>query len=191
MDVPMSPVFIHPTAEVSPQAIIGDGTRIWHHAQVREGAVIGKECILGKDVYIDKHVQIGNNVKIQNRATLYDGVTVEDDVFIGPHAVFTNDMFPRSISPGWKVTPTLVKKGASIGANATILCGIVIGSYVMIGAGSVVTKDVPAHTLMYGNPATAQGFVCSCGRKAEKKKEGSEGILLFCQACKKDTLVKS
>ena len=176
-------VFIHPTAEVSPKARIGDGTKIWHHAQVRENAIIGKNCILGKGVYIDKNVHIGNNVKLENRVSVFDGVSIEDDVFVGPHVTFTNDLKPRSFVKDWKIVKTLVKKGASIGANSTIICGITIGEYAMIGAGSVVTKDVPDHTLVYGNPARIRGFVCKCGEKLEKILEEGDFVVMKCPRC--------
>jgi len=158
-------VFIHDTAEVSEDTEIGDGTKIWNLAQVREDAKIGSSCIISKNVYIDKGVKIGNNVKIQNNVNVYNGVTVEDDVFLGPSMTFTNDKLPRAANPEWEVAKTLVKRGASIGANATIVCGIVIGEYAMVGAGAVVTKDVAPHTLVVGNPALPIGYVCRCGAK--------------------------
>ena len=161
--------YVHPTAEVSDKAKIGDGTRIWHQAQVREFAEIGKNCNLGKGVYIDTKVKIGNNVKIQNYVSVYHGVTVEDDVFIGPSVTFTNDKNPRSwLWDESRLCYTNVKKGASIGANATIVCGITIGEYAMVGAGAVVTKDVPPHGLVVGNPAKLIGFVCECGEKLDE-----------------------
>lgn len=162
------PPRIHPTAEVSAQASIGDGTSIWHWAQVRERAQVGRHCNIGKDVYIDTDVKVGNDCKIQNFATLYKGVTVGDAVFIGPHACFTNDPYPRAVSPDWKVVPTRVDDGASIGANATILCGITIGGQAMVAAGAVVTKDVPAHGLVAGVPAKLIGWVCECGRRLDR-----------------------
>src|SRR2546430_8491600 len=161
------PFYIHPTAEVSSDAHIGAGTRIWRQAHIREQACIGESCNIGKGVYIDAHVHIGSNVKIQNYASLFEGVTLEDGVFIGPHVCFTNDMFPRAITPdgqlknadNWEITPTLVKYGASIGAGAIIVCGITIGSFALIGAGSVVTRDVPPHAQVFGNPARQHGYV--------------------------------
>lgn len=159
----MNDIMIHETAEVSGGALVGIGTKIWNHTQVREGAVIGRQCVLGKNVYIDAGVHIGNGVKIQNNVNVYHGVTVEDDVFLGPSMTFTNDKFPRAFNENWTVTPTLVKRGASVGANVTIRCGIVVGEYAMIGAGSVVTKDVPPYALMAGNPARQIGWVCQCG----------------------------
>lgn len=145
--------FVHDTAEVSDKAKIGKNTKIWNQAQVRENAEIGENCIISKNVYIDEHVKIGNNCKIQNNVNVYHGVTIEDDVFCGPSMTFTNDLFPRAFNNDWKITETLVKKGASIGANSTIVCGVTIGEYAMVGAGSVVTKDVEPYTLVAGNPA--------------------------------------
>lgn len=145
--------FKHESAIVSENASVGEGTKIWVNAQVRENTVIGTDCIISKDVYIDENVHIGDGVKIQNSVSVYNGVTIEDDVFIGPNACFTNDLFPRAFNENWEITKTVVKRGASIGANATIICGIEIGEYAMIGAGSVVTRDVPANTLVVGNPA--------------------------------------
>ncbi len=171
----MSEVFIHPTAEVADSAKIGNGTKIWNQAQVRNDAVIGDNCIISKNVYIDEHVRIGNRVKIQNNVNVYHGVTVEDDVFLGPSMTFTNDMYPRAFSVDWKITNTLVKKGASIGANATIRCGVIIGEFATIGSGCVVTKDVKPHALMVGNPAKQIGWVCNCGYKLDE-----EGI---CSSC--------
>ena len=158
-------IFIHESAHVSDEAIIGENTKIWINAQIREKAIIGKNCIISKDTYIDIGVTIGDNVKIQNGVSVYNGVIIEDGVFVGPNAVFTNDSFPRSENENWKIVPTLIKKGASIGANATIICGNNLGEFCMIGAGSVVTKDVPAHTLAVGNPAKLIGYVCKCGNR--------------------------
>ncbi|MCL2562565.1 MAG: N-acetyltransferase [Oscillospiraceae bacterium] len=168
--------FIHATADVSPQADIGENTKIWNLAQVREGATIGANCIVSKNVYIDTGVIIGDNVKVQNNVNVYNGVTVEDDVFLGPSMTFTNDMFPRATNANWRITGTLVKKGASVGANATIVCGVTIGAYAMVGAGSVVTKDVPSHALVVGNPARQIGYVCRCGMRAA-------GPMTVCEAC--------
>jgi acetyltransferase-like isoleucine patch superfamily enzyme len=160
---------IHPTAEVSEGAKIGSGTKVWHHVQVREDAEIGVNCVLGKNVYVDFGVKIGGGVKIQNNVSVYNGVTIEDDVFIGSGVCFTNDLYPRA--KRWseeRRVKTLVKRGASIGANATIVCGNTIGEHAMVGAGSVVTKDIPDHALAYGNPAKVRGFVCECGRRLRK-----------------------
>lgn len=161
----MNDVFIHNTAEVSDTAQIGKGTRVWNQAQIRNNAIIGENCIISKNVYIDEFVYIGNRVKIQNNVNVYHGVTIEDDVFLGPSMTFTNDLFPRAFSSAWEITETVVKKGASIGANTTIVCGVTIGKYATIGAGSVVTKNVPQQALVVGNPARQVGWVCECGFK--------------------------
>lgn len=157
---------------------IGKNTRIWHNAHVRKNAKIGSDCIIGKNVYIDEGVVIGNKVKIQNNVSVYKGVAIEDGVFVGPHVCFTNDKLPRAINPDgtqknqtdWKIAKTTVKEGASIGANSTIICGVNIGKFAMIGAGSVVTKNVPDYALVYGNPAKFKGYVCKCGAMAKKTK---------------------
>lgn len=161
-------IFIHPTAEVSDKATIGDGTKIWNQVQVRENSIIGRECILSKNVYIDAEAKIGDRVKVQNNVNIYHGVEVEDDVFLGPSMTFTNDFYPRAFNADWKITKTIVKKGASIGANCTIVCGNTIGEYAMIGSGSVVTKDVEDYALMVGNPAKRIGWVCKCGQKLDE-----------------------
>lgn len=187
--------FVHNTADVSPRAHIGEDTKIWQHCQVREGAVIGRSCILSKNVYIDSNVRIGDNVKIQNGISVYHGVTLEDGVFCGPHCVFTNDRQPRAInadgtlktSDDWTISETLVRRGASIGAHATIVCGVTIGRWAMIGAGAVVTHDVPEYGLVYGNPARLHGFVCACGQKFEESRTTTADALtdvnLTCSKC--------
>ncbi len=162
---------IHPTAEVEEGAQVGEGTRIWHHAHVRSGARIGANCILGYGVYIDAGVRIGDNCKLQNRVSIYHGVTIEDGVFIGPHVAFTNDKHPRAVNPDgklstdedWTVSPILVRSGASIGAGAVILPGITLGRWCLVGAGAVVSRDVPDHGLVIGNPARLIGYACTCG----------------------------
>src|SRR2546428_5809245 len=141
---------IHPTADVSARASIGDGTQIWHWVQIREGARIGRDCKIGKDAYVDADVVLGDGCKVQNFATIYKGVTIGNRVFVGPHACFTNDLYPRADSTDWEIVPTRVEDGASIGANATVLCGITIGGYAMVAAGGAVTKDGPPHPLLAG-----------------------------------------
>jgi UDP-2-acetamido-3-amino-2,3-dideoxy-glucuronate N-acetyltransferase len=188
-----SPFYIHPTAEISSTAQIGAGTRIWGQVHVREHAQIGETCNIGKGVYIDRHVHIGSNVKIQNHASLFEGLTLEDGVFIGPHVCFTNDLLPRAITPDgklkiaddWVITPTLVKYGASIGAGSILVCGITIGEFALIGAGSVVTRDVPPHTLVFGNPARQHGYVCRCARKLSDTVEENGLLLGACEKCGK------
>ena len=154
----------HPTAEIDTGAEIGEGTRLWHHVHVRSGARIGRDCTIGKNVYVDAGVSIGDRVKIQNNVSVYQGVTVADDVFLGPSCVFTNDLLPRAAAPEWHITPTTVETGASVGANATIVCGTTIGAWAMVAAGSVVTRDVAPHQLVLGNPARHHGWVCRCGQ---------------------------
>ena len=159
---------IHPTAHVDDHAEIGDGTQVWINVQIREGARIGRNCILSKDVYIDHSVRVGDRCKIQNSVSVYHGVTLEDEVFVGPNVCFTNDRVPRANNPSWKVTPTLVRRGASIGANATVVCGVIIGEYAMVAAGSVVTRDVGAYALVMGNPARQVGRVNAAGEKVSE-----------------------
>lgn len=165
----MDNIYIHPTSNVSSESKIGEGTKIWINSQIREDSEIGINCIISKDTYIDIQVKIGNNCKIQNGVSIYHGVSIEDDVFIGPNACFTNDKVPRAFDPEWKITPTIVKKGASIGANSTIVCGVILGEYCMIAAGSVVTKDVEPYSLVMGNPAKHYTYVDKMGNKIENK----------------------
>jgi acetyltransferase-like isoleucine patch superfamily enzyme len=163
-----SDVYIHLKASVSDNAYIGNGTKIWINVQIRENTYIGNNCTISKDVYIDHGVVIGNNCKIQNSVSIYNGVSIEDDVFVGPNVSFTNDRVPRAFNADWKITPTLVKIGASIGANATIICGVTIGEYAMVAAGSVVTKNVPPFTLVMGNPARAIGKIDKMGNRNDE-----------------------
>jgi acetyltransferase-like isoleucine patch superfamily enzyme len=187
-------VSIHETAEVSDQARVGEGTKVWHQAQIRENAKVGANCIIGKGVYIDFDVIIGDNVKIQNGASVYHGVTLEDGVFIGPGACLTNDKYPRAITPSgklkqdeaWRVDPITVKYGASVGARAVILPGVVVGKFGMIGAGAVVTKDVPDHGLVQGNPARLVGFVCKCGRRLMERDREGDVAEVRCPVCEVD-----
>ena len=174
---------IHGTAVVENPSTIGCGTKVWHFVHIRKGAIIGKNCNIGKGAYIDTEVVIGNNVKIQNNVNIYDA-TIEDDVFLGPNMTFTNDLYPRaSFWDRSQVQRTLVRRGASIGANATILTGLVIGNYSLIGAGSVVTKDVPANSIFYGVPASLRGFVCECGTKLSTIKEIRSSNQMKCMNC--------
>lgn len=190
------PAFIHPTAEVSDRATLGEGTRVWSQAQIREGATLGENCNIGKNVYVDFDVSIGSMVKIQNNSSVYHGVTVEDGVFIGPHVCFCNDMTPRAITPDgrlkgnddWEVGPTRVGYGASVGAGSIILPNVTIGRFALIGAGSVVTRSVPDHALVYGNPAQPHGYVCACGRLLEGVTEPpADGEFPRCAVCRSAT----
>jgi UDP-2-acetamido-3-amino-2,3-dideoxy-glucuronate N-acetyltransferase len=168
-------VFIHPTAEVSNTARIGAGTRIWNEAQVRDGAVVGRECILGKGVFVDMNVTIGDRCKLENRVNVFLGSILGDGVFLGPAALLLNDRLPRATTPegalkgaaDWNVSGVTVGDGASVGGAAVVLPGVTLGRWSMIGAGSVVTKDVPDHALVFGNPARHAGYVCRCGERVE------------------------
>jgi acetyltransferase-like isoleucine patch superfamily enzyme len=159
--------FIHPTANVSPQASIGSGTKVWINVQIREKASIGRSCIISKDVYVDHSVRIGDRCKIQNSVSVYRGVEIGDDVFVGPNVAFTNDRVPRAFNTEWKITPTRIASGVSLGANSTIVCGITIGEFAMVAAGSVVTRDVPPYTLVMGNPARAVARIDKAGNRIE------------------------
>ena len=160
--------FVHPSSLVEEPCAIGEGTKIWHFCHVMPNTAIGKRCSLGQNTFVGENVTIGSNVRIQNNVSVFDGVTLEDDVFCGPSCVFTNVSFPRSRIPQrGDYTRTLVKRGASIGANVTIVCGHTIGRYSFIGAGAVVTKDVPDYALVYGNPAIVKGWVCECGARLD------------------------
>jgi len=166
---------VHKSADVSKDAKIGSGTSIWNNSQVREEAEIGENCILGKNVYIDREVKIGKNCKIQNNVSIYHGVVIEDGVFLGPHVCFTNDKNPRAINPDgsikgeadWKVSKILVRYGAAIGANVTILPGVTIGKWALVGAGSVVTRDVADYGIVVGNPAKLVGYANEKGEKVK------------------------
>lgn len=164
-------IFIHERALVEKGALIGDGTKIWQGATVRSGAQIGKNCIIGQGSYIAPTAQLGDNVKLEYNSPIFDGVILEDDVFIGPNAIFTNIKNPRShINRHGKFEKTHVKKGASIGANATILCGITLGSFCLIGAGTIVTKNVDDYALIVGNPGKQVGWVCRCAGEEKVQK---------------------
>ena len=188
------------TADVSPQASIGSGTRIWDYVQVREGACIGQNCIIGKGTYIGVDVRIGNNVKIQNACHVFKGATLEDGVFLGPGVILANDKHPRAINPDgtlkaavdWVVGSIHIGRGASVGAGAVILPDVTVGRFAMIGANSTVTSNVPDHGLMYGTPARLEGFVCFCGERLVEtegpRMVGSE-IVLTCRCCRAEVVV--
>ena len=173
-----STYFAHATACVDDGVSIGDDTKIWHFSHIMKGTSLGKNCNIGQNVVIGPDAVVGNGCKIQNNVSVYKGVTLEDDVFCGPSMVFTNVFNPRAnIRRMDEARPTLIKKGASLGANSTIVCGVTVGSFAFVGAGAVVTRDVPAHALVYGNPAKMHGWVCECGEKL--------GHDLVCPACDK------
>lgn len=169
-------IFVDKSADIDPRAKIGEGTKIWNNAQVREYAVIGKNCMIGKDVYIDHHVVVGDNCKIQNQALLYNRLEIGNNVFIGPQVCFANDRNPRAVgassqakkSRNWNVGRIRVKEGASVGAGSILIPNITIGKWAMIGAGSVVTKDISDYELVFGSPAIVRGYVCQCGKKISK-----------------------
>ena len=178
----MADYFVHESSYVDAGSEIGDGTKVWHFTHVMAGAKIGRNCNIGQNVVISPGVVIGDNVKVQNNVSIYTGVTLEDDVFCGPSMVFTNVINPRShVSRKDEFRKTLVQRGASLGANATIVCGHTIGSYAFIGAGTVVTKDVPAYALLVGNPGRIAGWVCRCGVKLTAGKPLLSEIV--CAAC--------
>ena len=172
---------VHETAIVEPGASLGEDTKVWHHSHVRSGARIGRGCTLGKNVFVDAGVEIGDRVKIQNNVSVYRGVTLADEVFVGPSAVFTNDLRPRAVTADWNVIPTNVERGASIGANATIVCGVTLAPWSMVAAGAVVTHDVAAHQLVAGVPARPLGWVCECGEVVSRAEEPPASF--SCGAC--------
>ncbi len=184
-----SPHFLHPTAIVDDGVQIGAGTKIWHFSHILAGSRIGTGCIIGQNVMIGPNVRVGNGCKVQNNVSIYEAVTIEDDVFCGPSMVFTNVLLPRAhVSRKNEFLPTLVRRGASIGANATVVCGHTIGQYAMIGAGAVVTSNVPDHALVVGNPARRVGWVARsgerlgsglvCPRTGERYRLEAEGLVL-------------
>ena len=173
--------FAHESAIVESGSEIGDRSRIWHHSQIRSSSRIGSDCTIGKNVYIDAEVTVGNRCKIQNNVSVYQGVTIADDVFIGPSATFTNDLVPRAFNAAWVVTPTRVDIGASIGANATVVCGTTLGEYCMVAAGATVTRDVAAHQLVAGVPARHLGWVCRCGAVISRETDAPNALL--CTKC--------
>jgi len=172
--------FVHPSAEIEDGAAIGADSRIWRRTHVRTGAVIGAGVQLGANVFVDAGVRIGDRVKIQNNVSVYAGVELADEAFVGPAAVFTNDLNPRATG-GWQLTPTFVRRGASVGANATIVCGYELGEHCLVAAGAVVTKNVAPHQLVLGNPARPAGWVCRCGRVVSRDAERPADLV--CETC--------
>lgn len=191
--------YIHPTAEVAAEAVIGAGTRIWHQAQVRQGVRIGEACIIGKGAYIDFDVVIGHRCKLQNGVYVYHGATLEAGVFLGPGVMVLNDKNPRAINPDgtlkadadWQVSPTHIGLGAGIGGGAIILPGVTVGKWAIVGSGAVVTRTVPDYGLAYGNPARLAGFVCPCGQRLAPTSAGSgaEDITLKCPSCQQEVTI--
>jgi UDP-2-acetamido-3-amino-2,3-dideoxy-glucuronate N-acetyltransferase len=172
---------VHGTAIVEDGAHVGSGTRVWHHAHIRSGAHVGRDCVVGKNVYVDTLAIVGDRCKLQNNVCVYQGVTIGDDVFVGPSATFTNDLVPRAFNADWQVVETRVHDGASIGANATIVCGVTLGPYSMVAAGATVTHDVDAHQLVAGTPARHLGWVCRCGKVVSR--DATRPVQLLCEAC--------
>lgn len=179
----MNRVYVDSTAIVDKNVNLGNQTKVWHFVHIMENCQIGNKCIIADYVHIGRNVKIGNEVKIENRVTIYEGVTIEDKVFVGPHVTFTNDLYPRSFNKDWKILPTTVKEGSSIGAGSIIICGVTIGKFALIGAGSLVTKNIPNYALAYGNPAKVRGFVCKCGIKLEKTKKTAHNVYMNCPNC--------
>lgn len=176
--------FVHESSYVDEPCEIGEGTRIWHFSHVMAGSIMGRGCNIGQNVVVSPQVRIGDNVKIQNNVSIYTGVELEDDVFCGPSMVFTNVTNPRShVSRKDEYRATLVKRGASIGANATVVCGNTIGRYAFIGAGAVVTRDVPDYAMVMGNPARLAGWMCKCGIKLNLSNDSAGVERATCSAC--------
>jgi UDP-2-acetamido-3-amino-2,3-dideoxy-glucuronate N-acetyltransferase len=179
-------VFVHPTAEVSPRARIGAGTRIWNQVQIRHGATVGEDCVLGKGVFVDLDVSIGDRCKLENGVNVFLGAAVESGVFLGPGAQLLNDRRPRAVTTDgslkgpadWTVSGVVVREGASVGGAAVILPGVTVGRFAMVGAGAVVTRDVPDHGLVVGNPARLVGYVCRCGERLRSAPEDT-----ICPVC--------
>ncbi len=181
----MTSYFVHPSSYVDDGAVVGDGTRIWHFCHVLPGAVIGERCSLGQNVVVMPGTRLGNNVKVQNNVSIYEGVECEDDVFLGPSMVFTNVLNPRShVSRKHEYRPTRVKRGTSIGANATVVCGYTLGEYSFVAAGAVVTRDVPAFALVAGVPGRVIAWVCRCGERLALPERLSDGDAAECAACR-------
>jgi UDP-2-acetamido-3-amino-2,3-dideoxy-glucuronate N-acetyltransferase len=191
-------IYIHPTADVSDQATIGAGTRIWHQAQVREGAVLGERCVVGKGAYVDRDVRIGDYCKLQNGVFVFHGFTVESGVFLGPGVMLLNDKHPRAINPDgspksdadWEVSEGLIGYGAAVGGGAVVLPGIKVGRMALVGAGAVVTRDVPERAIVAGNPARIRGFACDCGHSLPRQATGPSNSYV-CANCERTYQISS
>jgi len=188
---------VHFTADVAHGAELGENVRVWQQAQIRENAHIGDNCNIGKGAYVGVGVTVGANCKIHNYALLHEGAQIADGVFVGPHVVFANDLYPRAINPDgtqkdasdWEMTPTIVEYGAAIGARSVILPGVTIGRFALVAAGSVVTRDVPAYGLVRGHPARLAGYVCACGRpSSDARTTGPNETVYVCPACEAYTV---
>lgn len=187
----MDDVIAHPSAEISQDAQVGPRTRVWHNVQIREGARIGSNCIIGRNCYVDEGVVLGDNIKVQSNVSIYRGVTLENGVFVGPHVCFTNDLRPRAVNPDgslkgaddWTITHTLVREGAAIGAHSVLVAGVTVGRWAMIGSGSVVTRDVPDHALVFGNPARRHAWVCKSGHTLTTVRESADEVTGNCEEC--------
>lgn len=178
--------FVHESSEVGKRSYIGESTKIWQNCTILDDVKIGCQCNIGQNVYIESGVKIGNRVKIKNNIAIYQGVVCEDDVFIGPNCVFTNVINPRSfINRKAEIKKTIIKRGATLGANSTIVCGNTVGEFAMVGAGSVITRDVNPFELVYGNPAKVKGYVCICGSKLEKSRQRE----WMCNICKREYVI--
>ncbi len=176
-------IFVHEAAEVEPGAVIGAGTRVWRFAHIRADAAIGVDCSIGANVFVDAGVRVGDRCKVQNNVSLYAGVELADEVFVGPAAVFTNDRNPRATGT-WQLAPTYVRRGGSVGANATVVCGIELGEHCLVGAGAVVTRSVAPHQVVLGNPARPAGWVCRCGVVVSRDAQRPQS--LDCETCLHD-----
>jgi UDP-2-acetamido-3-amino-2,3-dideoxy-glucuronate N-acetyltransferase len=187
----MAETFVHSTAEVDPTASLGAGCKVWRQAHIREQARLGPGCIIGAAVYIGADVRLGANCKVQNQALLYEGVELDDGVFVGPQVCFTNDYLPRAVNPDlslksaddWHVGRTRVHEGASIGAQSVVVTGVTIGRWALVGAGTIVTRDVPDHALVFGNPGRVRGWVCRCARRVSVEENEHGEIDGWCETC--------
>jgi acetyltransferase-like isoleucine patch superfamily enzyme len=183
--------FVDPTAEVSPEASLGVGCKVWRQVHIREQAQVGPGCIIGGGAYIGAGVRLGANCKVQNQALLYEGVELEDGVFVGPQVCFTNDFLPRAVNPDlslksaddWQLGRTRVREGAAVGAQSVVIAGVTIGRWALVGAGTVVTRDVPDHALVFGNPGRVRGWVCRCARPVRVQRSQDGELQGWCEVC--------